>query len=306
MNLFDNIKNKEYSDILDNLAVLRTINIPNVNLTVNLNNIKAPYMVGTYPIGSDDYVRVTFFDSKEEVIKTELANIILTTVNNKEFAKLEMNILKSNLLAEIGENTDNIHNLYFNIKAIIDTLKSLILLPYLDNIEIIELLRKEPIYTNIQNIAQHMKSVINVYNSTIIPVNKFKEYIDNKNPLYVYYCKTIQFNGNINELYLSKFKAVSGVYNIIGENNIEFKLNKVFKDNYKLKYFNLIYEILNDNYNVSNFDEFKEYISKVYDIDEIIYNDLICYIEEIIISKQISSTDINGKQLYNFSEYNWR
>lgn len=312
MNLFDIIQTRQLEDV-DNLPVVITDNDAKIkaiksNLAekgVQLKNICSPYMLGHFKSFESEQVKITFFSTIEEVIKVELIDITMKCIKG-DFNKLEDNILSSRLLAEIAEDSDNVEELYLLIKGIINKLTSTKVIRYLDPLSVIDLFDREPISTNISKIKNHIEPVMNLKEEVILSLPEFMIELEKKNTLYKYFIKTIQLGGFENKLYSTQYKLLGAVYGAIGEGSLDKHLAEVYGENYREQYISLLSKILNNNYMLTNFSDFKLKVSQQYDINEIIYFDVFDYIEMLIACKMVSNTKSFGDKIYNFAEYNRR
>lgn len=312
MNLFDVIQNRQLEDvsnlpviITDNNVKLKVIKSNLAEKGVQLDNICSPYVLGNFKSFESEQVKITFFNTMEEVIKVELIDITMKCIDG-DFNKLEDKILSSELLAEIAEDSKDVEELYSLIKDIINKLTSTKVIRYLDPLSIIGLFDKEPINTNILKIKNHIEPVMNLKEEVILSLPEFMSELENKSTLYKYFIKTIQVGGLENKLYSTKYKLLGAVYGAIGKDNIDNHLAEVYGEGYRQKYISLISKILNGNYMLTNFSDFKLEVSQQYDINGIIYFDVFDYIEMLIACKMVSNTKSFGDKIYNFAEYSRR
>lgn len=312
MNLFDAIQDRKLEDV-NNLPVIITDNSVKINVIksnlaergVELDNICSPYVLGNFKSFEPEQVKITFFNTMEEVIKVELIDITMKCIDG-DFNKLEDKILSSELLAEIAEDSTNVEELYSLIKGIIHKLTSTKVIRYLDPLSIVGLFNKEPISTNILKIKNHVEPVMNLKEEVILSLPEFMNELENKSTLYKYFIKTIQVSGLENRLYSTKYKMLGAVYGAIGKDKIDNHLAEVYGEGYRQKYISLISKILNSNYMLTNFSDFKLEVSQQYDINGIIYFDVFDCIEMLIACKMVSNTKSFGDKIYNFAEYSRR
>lgn len=312
MNLFDAIQDRKLEDV-NNLPVIITDNSVKINVIksnlaergIKIENICSPYVLGNFKSFESEQVKITFFNTMEEVIKVELIDITMKCIDG-DFNKLEDKILSSELLAEIAEDSNNVEELYSLIKEIIHKLTSTKVIRYLDPLSIVGLFNKEPISTNILKIKNHVEPVMNLKEEVILSLPEFMNELENKSTLYKYFIKTIQVSGLENRLYSTKYKMLGAVYGAIGKDNINNHLAEVYGEGYRQKYISLISKILNSNYMLTNFSDFKLEVSQQYDINGIIYFDVFDYIEMLIACKMVSNTKSFGDKIYNFAEYSRR